>query len=272
MPRRESVATERFLTDIGVPDMPPCTAPFDPGYDPVTVEAHLQQSGHLIEILKLSMASWIVAEEASTRHKVAAARARGVPLVSGGGPFEIAAAKRKLGEYLDLCADIGFSRIEAGAGFTDLQTPAADVVAMARERDLQVQFELGKKHGGAFDARTVDALIEQGCGWLEAGAVSLVIEARESAQDVGLFGLDGRLDARLAERFVSEFGFDLLAFEAPTKSSQFALLDHFGPAVHLCNVRLEELLRVEIYRRALHADAFEKPTLRPTAEDIPAVR
>jgi phosphosulfolactate synthase len=33
--------------------------------------------------------------------------------------------------------------------------------------------------------------------------------------------------------------------------------------VHLCNVRLEELLRVEIYRRGLHSDAFARANLRP---------
>ncbi len=52
-------------------------------------------------------------------------------------------------------------------------------------------------------------------------------------------------------------------FEAPIKSSQFAFLDHFGPRVKLCNVRLEEVLRVEIYRRGLHSDAFAKENLRP---------
>jgi phosphosulfolactate synthase len=41
------------------------------------------------------------------------------------------------------------------------------------------------------------------------------------------------------------------------------LLDHFGPEVHLCNIRLEEVLRVEIYRRGLHSDAFQNPRLRP---------
>jgi phosphosulfolactate synthase len=35
--------------------------------------------------------------------------------------------------------------------------------------------------------------------------------------------------------------------------------------VLLSNVRLEELLRVEIYRRGLHADAFGRPNLRPPA-------
>src|SRR2546427_5564512 len=34
-------------------------SPFDPGYDPVTLESHLAQSGHLMSRLKLSMASWL---------------------------------------------------------------------------------------------------------------------------------------------------------------------------------------------------------------------
>jgi len=35
--------------------------------------------------------------------------------------------------------------------------------------------------------------------------------------------------------------------------------------VRLSNVRLEELLRVEIYRRGLHSDAFGRPNLRPNS-------
>jgi phosphosulfolactate synthase len=57
-------------------------------------------------------------------------------------------------------------------------------------------------------------------------------------------------------------------FEAPTKPSQFALIDHFGPQVRLCNVRLEELLRVEIYRRGLHSDSFCRDNLRPQVVPI----
>jgi phosphosulfolactate synthase len=75
------------------------------------------------------------------------------------------------------------------------------------------------------------------------------------------------LNTRYAERFVEAFGFEAVMFEAPTKPSQFALLNHFGSRVHLCNVRLEELLRVEIYRRGLHSDAFEQKNLRPNPQD-----
>ena len=121
----------------------------------------------------------------------------------------------------------------------------------------------GKKHDGAFGTAVVDRLIRQGQAWLDAGAVQLVVEARESACGVGLFDEHGRFNAAFADRFANAFGLDVVIFEAPNKPSQFALLDHFGPKVHLCNVRLEEVLRVEIYRRGLHSDAFANPKLRP---------
>jgi phosphosulfolactate synthase len=213
--------------------------------------------------LKISMACWMVANETVTRAKVALAREHGVSTVTGGGPFEIAVAQGELPAYLDLCADVGVTRIECGQGFTESDLDPREIVAAARSRGLDVQMELGKKHDGGFTDDTVSVWIEQGQEWLDAGAVQLVVEARESAQGVGLFDQDGRLNTAYAERFVDAFGFNTVMFEAPNKPSQFALLNHFGRDVHLCNVRLEELLRVEIYRRGLHSDAFGQSNLRP---------
>jgi phosphosulfolactate synthase len=256
--------TSDYLKAVGVPKIPPLTSPFDPGYDPLTLESHLDQSSHLMSILKISMACWLVAKEGATRRKIVAAKQYDIPTVAGGGPFEIAMAQGELTAYLDLCADVGFTRIECAEGFTDLALEAKQVVAMAQERGLEVQFELGKKHAGPFTERAVNHLVKQGYRWLDAGALQLVVEARESAQGVGLFNEAGDFNPTLADRFVEAFGLNAVMFEAPNKLSQFALLDHFGRAVHLCNVRLEEVLRVEIYRRGLHSDSFANYKLRPT--------
>jgi phosphosulfolactate synthase len=175
----------------------------------------------------------------------------------------VAVAQGQLDPYLDLCADIGLDRVECGEGFTEHNLDAQRVVQQARSRDLGVEFEMGKKHGGPFTADDVSHSIEQGKAWLNAGAEMLVIEARESARGVGLFDESGWFQPEFADRFAEAFGLEILKFEAPTKPSQFALLDHFGPEVHLSNVRLEEILRVEIYRRGLHSDAFAKGKLRP---------
>jgi phosphosulfolactate synthase len=258
-----SLHTSDYLERIGVPQIPAATSPFDPGYDPTTVASHLQQSFHLMSILKISMACWLVADETATRRKIALAHKYGVPTVTGGGPFEIAVAQGELPAYMDLCADVGVSRIECGQGFTESDLKPRAIVAAANSRGLEVQMELGKKHDGAFNEKTLNAWLDSGKEWLDAGAVQLVVEARESACGVGLFDEKGTLNTAFAERFVAQFGFETVMFEAPNKPSQFALLKHFGRHVHLCNVRLEELLRVEIFRRGLHSDAFELPNLRP---------
>lgn len=257
-----------YLAKIGVPEIAPATSPFDPGYDPVTLESHLEQSSHLISTLKVSMACWQIADEAASRRKVAAAKRLGVRTTTGGGPFEVAVQQGQLEAYLDLCADMGFDRIECGEGFTDLELPASEVAALIHARGLEFQFELGKKHGGAFTDDVVQELIDQGQEWLDVGAVQLVVEGRESAKGVGLFDDDGNFNGAFADRFANAFNLKTVIFEAPNKPSQFALLDHFGPEVHLCNVRIEELLRVEIYRRGLHSDAFQKENLRPRRPEV----
>ena len=259
--RQRSLAD--YLKSIGVREILPATSPFDPGYDLATFTSHLEQSHHLMSVIKVSMACWMIADEDVSRKKIVAANNFHVPITTGGGPFEVAYVQGKLPQYLDLVADFGFTRIECGEGFTNISLNAQEIVKMAKDRGLEVQFELGKKHEGAFNERIVEGLLAQGWKWLDAGAVQLVVEARESAKGVGLFDEEGNLNIAFANRFAKEFGHGTVTFEAPNKSSQFALLDHFGPEVHLCNVRLEELLRVEIYRRGLHSDAFAKENLRP---------
>jgi phosphosulfolactate synthase len=255
--------TTDFLRSIGVAEIPPASSVFDPGYDRATLEGHLEQSHHLISVLKISMACWIIANEKATRRKVAAARAYRVPVVTGGGPFEIAVAQGQLQGFFDLCAEVGVQRVEAGSGFTEMTLEPRYVVELASQRGLEVQFELGSKHGGAFHTGLINELVDQGKCWLDAGAVELIVEARESALGVGLFDNEGKLNCGFADEFVRAFGFEQVTFEAPNKASQFALLDHFGRQVKLSNIRLEELLRVEIYRRGLHSDAFGRANLRP---------
>jgi phosphosulfolactate synthase len=254
-------AVDTYLAQLGVAQIPPRTVPFDPGYDAVTIEAHCLQGAHLMAGLKLSMACWQLAAWTQTERKIKAAHAAGVPIVTGGGPFEIAVAAGMLDEYLDLCAGAGADWIEAGSGFTEMALAPHDVVERAASRKLLVQFEMGGKHDGPFNDAQMASLVALGRRWFDAGARKLVIEARESARGVGLFDAEGRFQAQFADVLAEAFGLDVLLFEAPDKRSQFAFLEHFGPDVGLSNVRVEELLRVEIYRRGLHSDSFDSPTL-----------
>ena len=186
------------------------------------------------------------------------------PSSRGSGPYEVAVAAGLLDDYLDLCSDLGVSVVETGAGFTDPAVEPEDMTAAARSRGLRVRFELGRKDEGPYDAGRVTELRATGRRWLAAGAEAVVIEARESARGIGIFDTDGRLDVATARVLLDEFGEDKVYFEAPDKASQFSLLRALGPRVQLSNVRLEEILRVEIFRHGLHADAFAEPHLRPS--------
>src|SRR5262249_55718909 len=157
----------------------------------------------------------------------------GVPTVTGGGPFEVAVAQGALPAYLDLCADIGVTRVEAGGGFTGMPLRPRGGSRMVPRRGVAMQVGLGQKHGGALRREGGGGLSEGGRRWRDAGARQLVIEGRESACGVGLFDEQGRLNGTLADRLAQAFGLETLMFEAPNKPSQFAFLDHFGAEVHL---------------------------------------
>ena len=243
-----------FGVDLSVP----CTVPFDPGYDACTVSSHLEQSYHLMHFLKLSMATWVIANGTATHQKIEQAQRYGVKVVAGGGPFEIAYAKGRLPQYIELCASVGFNRIEVAEGFAADNLNVVEIVDLVSSVGLSIQYEVGRKFSGCLDDRSATKAIDRAVQWLDAGAEEVVIEGREDATNVGLFDSGSNIDFSLAERFVDAVRGDLrlIQFEAPTKTSQFAFLSHFGRGVQLSNVRLEELLRVECYRHHLHADSF----------------
>jgi phosphosulfolactate synthase len=253
--RAADPTSDRLLADLGIRVSSPTTFVFDPGYDPVTVAAHVDQSAHLMAGLKLSMGGWLLADAEATRRKLTASSEAGVPTISGGTPFELAAARGHERDYIDRCAALGFDCVECAA-----ESPIGDrsperLVAAAASADIELQAELGGKHSGPFDAREVDRLRALGDTWLAAGAVRLVIEARESGADVGLFADNGELNESFARAFERDFGHAALIYEAPTKRSQFQLLELFGRNVQLGNVRIDELHRVESFRHGMHSDS-----------------
>ena len=204
---RRQLHTKDYLRRLGAPEPEPATTPFDPGYDPrhARVPSRAERAPH---------------GRAQDLDGVLADRRRGGDAPEGGGgpaarrrdrdrrrPVRDRGRRRaSCPAYLDLCADIGFDRVECGEGFTDL-------VARARG---------GRAHGGRSAAsawssssarsttapsttRWVDELVEQGRRWLGLGARALIVEGRESAQEVGLFdergaapgGLRGALRRRV---------------------------------------------------------------------------
>ena len=142
---------------------------------------------------------------------------------------------------------------------TYIKNTAIEVINFVKSKGIEIRFSSEDSFRSDLVARVRRQLL-RGPG---AGARRLIVEGRESGQSVGCFDDSGRLMVEHAERLAETFGLKTLIFEAPAKPSQFAFMNHFGPEVQLGNVRLDEVLRVEIYRRGLHSDAFAQANLRP---------
>ena len=97
----------------------------------------------------------------------------GIPAVAGGGPFEMAVAQRALPAYLELCAEIGLTESSAAKVSPTLSSRRPTSCDRPR-RDLEVEFELGEKHGGRFTDEQTDELIATGHDWLAGGRRRLV--------------------------------------------------------------------------------------------------
>ena len=88
------------------------------------------------------------------------------PTVTGGGPFEIAVTQGELpGTWISARTSASTASSAARASPTSRSRPRRSR-GMVAERGLGLEYELGKKHDGAFDDAWVDELIELGRRWL----------------------------------------------------------------------------------------------------------
>lgn len=129
------------------------------------------------------------------------------------------------------------------------------VIQMARQMGFPVITEVGKKESGRpLEPQGAVRQIHQD---LEAGAVKVIVEGRESGKNAGLYGGDGEvrsadLDALLAGVVDSS----LLMWEAPLKQQQEVWIRRFGPNVNLGNIPPGDVLALEALRRGLRGDTL----------------
>jgi phosphosulfolactate synthase len=187
--------------------------------------------------------------------KIELARAFGVRLYPGGTFFEVAKSQNKLLAYMDTLREMGFEWIEISDGTISL-SPAerSRIIRAAKAKGFQVITEIGKKKAGS--VIPVDLLVETYIRDLEDGASYVIVEGRESGENVGIYDSKGNLDEDFVLRIRERIDTGRLIWEAPKKSQQAHLLRLLGPGVNLGNVPSQEALAVESLRRGLRADTF----------------
>lgn len=184
----------------------------------------------------------------------------------GGTFFEVAWLQGRLAEYLTACERLGFRLVEVSDGTVHL--PAGErqaAIRAAAERGFQVITEVGKKDGEE-ELDPVAALRQIGLD-LEAGAVKVIVEGRESGKGVGIFDRSGQVKSDDLEILTAGLADpDRLMWETPMKEQQQEMITRFGPNVNLGNIAPADVIALEALRRGLRGDTLKLALLEALVE------
>lgn len=219
-------------------------------------------SGH-VDFWKFGFGSAGVCTPEAIHAKVSLCQEYGVNAYPGGTSMEIAVAQGVWKEYLEALWDGGIRVVEVSDGTIELPSSLRrSIINRAKNMGFTVLTEVGKKRAGSWiPIREQARMIRSD---LQAGAEYVIVEGRESGQNVGVYETDGTVRESDVEALVKELGTQShrLIWEAPLLAQQTFYVQKFGNRVNLGNVRPLDIVALESIRRGLRSD-----TLRLSVED-----
>jgi len=222
----------------------------------------LETAGEYIDYVKLGFGTAALYPASVLETKLSLAKEYQVAVYPGGTFFEVAFKHGKVKEYIIQMNQLGFTKIEVSDGTIDIsEQDRQKSIALAKEMGFDVITEYGKKLDGSHvELVTMTQTISSD---LAAGASYVIIEGRESGENVGIYQNNGKIQDQFEQiaEAVSPYQ-EVVIWEAPKKNQQVELMKWFGPNVNLGNIAPEEIYSVESLRRGLRSDTFFLPTRR----------
>jgi hypothetical protein len=229
----------------------PLTALFDPQASYDTFKAVLEKYHHQVSAIRIVMPYYGSLGQPPSQLTATAAHQYNIPAVARVESSMVVIPRGILPFSLDWCAENGVDRIQFMNGNIQSPVKAREAIALADERNLDVQLEVGGMPAiGSADGKKPESLINMAMTWLDCGALNLVADIVQPPIP-GLEEHAATSDAvnkPLAELLARTFGLHTVMFKAPSERAQQALISHLGEEVHLCDVPLPQLESVETLR------------------------
>jgi len=232
------------------------TMVIDKGLGLRKLEDLLETASSYLDFIKLGFGTTALYPINVLKEKIQLAQANEISMYPGGTFFEIAFYQNKLQEYLTKAWEFGFTKIEISDGTIQLDLDQRkQAIQLARNFGFDVITEYGKKIAGS--TIEIEPLIQTIENDLSAGARFIIVEGRESGENVGIYDGRGNLRSDFSD-IVEQLNpyHQYLIWEAPKKNQQVELMTWFGPNVHLGNIAPDEIFSVESLRRGLRSDTF----------------
>lgn len=234
----------------------------DKGIGISSFEELLEQAGQYIEYIKLGFGTSVLYPPELLQKKLLLAKKSNVTLYTGGTLFEIAVHKGVLNEYFEFLQKLGFNHIEISDGTIELPNKKRrKIIVEAVAKGFTVITECGKKAlGSHFEVKELERTLYSD---LECGAKHVIVEGRESGENVGIYNDQGLIDKEFLQEIEQTIPIHLrnyLIWEAPQKKQQIELIHFWGRNVNMGNIQCEDVYNLECLRRGLRFDTF--PTHR----------
>ncbi|BCJ33869.1 phosphosulfolactate synthase [Actinocatenispora thailandica] len=230
----------------------------DKGMPILMLESFLGQIAQYVDYLKTGWGTAYV--DPSITQRIALCSRLGIKTCLGGTLFEICAAQGRLVEFCRWAQKVGLSTLEVSNGLQLMSQKTKSTLIRNLSKDFSVLAETGAKSADVHvDPAQWAGEMESD---LESGAELVIAEGRESGT-VGLYQKNQAVRSDLVEAISARIPLNRVILEAPQKAQQLWLIQHFGTAVNLGNVSLEEVLPLETLRLGLRADTALGASVSP---------
>lgn len=185
--------------------------------------------------------------------KLACLKSHGILGCVGGTLLEVAWTQRRVDEFHDWAAQVGFPCVEVSRGVAPMSPDEKWELISRFARDFTVLSEVGSKSRA--NPLPCAEWAGEVAGDIQAGARWVVAEGRESGT-VGIYHDQGAVREDVISCVVAAGGIDRVMFEAPAKDQQVWFIQRFGPDVNLGNIAINEVMGLETLRLGLRADTI----------------
>ena len=196
------------------------TSVLDKGMGVMQLQDFLADAAPYVDIVKFGWGTSRLFPAERLRAKIGILHDNEIYVCPGGTLLEVAVAQNCATEFFKEIKQLGFSCVEISDGTVAMtQDAKLGLIREARQHQLCVLSEIGKKSPREDSELSVDERIAQARAELDAGAWKIIIEGRETGT-VGVFDAEGDVQSQEVDQIVDAIGLQTLIFEAPQKNSR----------------------------------------------------
>lgn len=208
----------------------------------------------LIDLIKFGWCTCLVTKEIDK--KIEYLLSKGVEFFFGGTLFEKALQQGKLDSLYTYFKQCSCRYVEISNGTIPITNKEKARYISDFSKEFNVFSEVGYKDTQKSLNLAPKQWIEYIFEDMEAGAVKVITESRESGQS-GICSADGSIRCELIEEiFNSGVNLEDMVFEAPNKSLQVYFIKQLGANVNLANISFDDVIGLETLRLGLRSDTL----------------